>query len=278
MQCGPRTGTASEAERGQARASVVYRGLGVGVAWAMRYYCSDCCPLLIVDVSFLLHRHLCIVCRSIVSRSRRFGRPGTLLQTRFRGWESASVLLCIDPRTFIPVSISPEETSIDLKSRSLGQSESPRRIVKKRTSSIVSCESITDIKSSSSPTTPLSPTHTTAVMVSLLDLLHQKLEIFRLEQRYTKRRNRRSTFVSEAQYVDGEYIYSPTSTYSAKCSAGSSSDTEVSVSESGSKESKVSRRLSKIGLDKVDWRRGRTENRESRVSVMEVRWDSSVRS
>jgi hypothetical protein len=115
-------------------------------------------------------------------------------------------------------------------------------------------------------------------MVSLLDLLHQKLEIFRLEQRYTKRRNRRSTFVSEAQYVDGEYIYSPTSTYSAKCSAGSSSDTEVSVSESGSKESKVSRRLSKIGLDKVDWRRGRTENRESRVSVMEVRWDSSVRS
>ncbi|KAF4631202.1 hypothetical protein G7Y89_g6940 [Cudoniella acicularis] len=34
----------------------------------------------------------------------------------------------------------------------------------------------------------------------LLDLIHQKLELFRLEQRYTRRRNRRSTFVSEAQY------------------------------------------------------------------------------
>lgn len=33
------------------------------------------------------------------------------------------------------------------------------------------------------------------------------IELFRLEQRYTRRKNR-STFVSEAQYVDGEYIYS----------------------------------------------------------------------
>lgn len=118
-------------------------------------------------------------------------------------------------------------------------------------------------------------------MVNLIDLLHQKLEIFRLEQRYTKRRNRRSTFVSEAQYVDGEYIYSPTSTYSAKCSAGSGgSDSEASASDNGSKESKGSRRLSKMGLDMVGWRRGRAgpDKRESRVSVREVRWDSSVRS
>lgn len=115
-------------------------------------------------------------------------------------------------------------------------------------------------------------------MVNLIDLFQQKLEIFRLEQRYTKRRNRRSTFVSEAQYVDGEYIYSPTSTYSAKCSAGIE-DSEVSAgaSDNGSKESKGSRRLSKMGLDKVDWRRGRGEKRESRASVREVRWDSSVR-
>jgi len=118
-------------------------------------------------------------------------------------------------------------------------------------------------------------------MVNLLDLLHQKIEIFRLEQRYTKRRNRRSTFVSEAQYVDGEYVYSPTSSYSTKCSAGSS-DSEVDVnkgreSENGSKETKGSRRLSKMGLDKIDWRKGREDKRQSRVNVREVKWDVPVR-
>ena len=117
-------------------------------------------------------------------------------------------------------------------------------------------------------------------MVNLFDLLQQKIEIFRLEQRYTKRRHRRSTFVSEAQYVDGEYIYSPTSTYSAKCSAGGS-DSEIEVqdrvSEVAGKEVKASRRMSKMGLDKMDWRKGREEKRQSRVSVRELKWDSSVR-
>jgi len=134
-------------------------------------------------------------------------------------------------------------------------------------------------------------------MVNLIDLLHAKLEIFRLEQRYTKRRNRRSTFVSEAQYVDGEYIYSPTSTYSAKCSAGnSSSDSVVEIKASSkdtsskdeskdasgtAKEAKLGRRMSKMGLEKMEWRKGREERREqkrlSRVVVSEVRWDNSVR-
>jgi hypothetical protein len=116
-------------------------------------------------------------------------------------------------------------------------------------------------------------------MVNLLDLLQQKLEIFRLEQRYTKRRNRRSTFVSEAHYVDGEYIYSPTSSFSTKCSAGSS-DSQVDVkeikeSESPSKDIKGSRRLSKMGLDKMDWRKGREDKRQSRVNVREVNWDDA---
>ncbi|KAH8661441.1 hypothetical protein BGZ60DRAFT_381361 [Tricladium varicosporioides] len=106
--------------------------------------------------------------------------------------------------------------------------------------------------------------------MNLLDILHQKLELFRLEQRYTKRRNRRSTFVSEAQYVDGEYIYSPTSSYSAKCSAGSDSDEDRT-----SKESKPSRRLSTMALGKMDWRKGKDTSRaESRVSVREVKWDA----
>jgi len=117
-------------------------------------------------------------------------------------------------------------------------------------------------------------------MVSLFELLHQKIEIFRLEQRYTKRRNRRSTFVSEAQYVDGEYIYSPTSSYSTKCSAGSS-DSEVEPAarddDKIEKDVRASRRMSKIGLDKMDWRKGRLEKRQSRVNVREVKWDADVR-
>src|SRR3954447_11221405 len=112
-------------------------------------------------------------------------------------------------------------------------------------------------------------------MVNLFDLLQQKLEIFRLEQRYTKRRNRRSTFVSEAQYVDGEYIYSPTSTYSTKCSGGSS-DSEADARES-EPTNKGSRRLSKMGLDKMDWRKGREDKRQSRISVRKVKWDGGVR-
>jgi len=111
--------------------------------------------------------------------------------------------------------------------------------------------------------------------MNLIDLFHQKIELFRLEQRYTRRRNRRSTFVSEAQYVDGEYIYSPTSTYSAKCSAGNSDSEE---GDRGSKESKGSKRMSMMGLDKMDWRKGRADKRQSRVSVREVKWDESVRS
>ncbi|KAK3181145.1 hypothetical protein K4F52_007560 [Lecanicillium sp. MT-2017a] len=51
---------------------------------------------------------------------------------------------------------------------------------------------------------------------SLIDRIQAKLELFRLEQRYTRRRNRRSTFVSNAVYVDGEYIYqTPNSTGSS---------------------------------------------------------------
>ncbi|POR34903.1 Uncharacterized protein TPAR_04922 [Tolypocladium paradoxum] len=57
---------------------------------------------------------------------------------------------------------------------------------------------------------------------SLLDRIQAKLELFRLEQRYTRRRNRRSAFVSNAIYVDGEYIFQTPS------STGSSTDSSAS--------------------------------------------------
>ncbi|KAI9670075.1 MAG: hypothetical protein M1829_004802 [Trizodia sp. TS-e1964] len=42
--------------------------------------------------------------------------------------------------------------------------------------------------------------------MSILAKLQSRLELFRLEKRYTRRKNR-TTFSSHAQYVDGEYIY-----------------------------------------------------------------------
>lgn len=52
--------------------------------------------------------------------------------------------------------------------------------------------------------------------MGLIERIQAKIELFRLEQRYTRRRHRRSTFVSNAIYVDGEYIYqSPNTTGSS---------------------------------------------------------------
>ncbi|KAH7349107.1 hypothetical protein BKA66DRAFT_431779 [Pyrenochaeta sp. MPI-SDFR-AT-0127] len=52
--------------------------------------------------------------------------------------------------------------------------------------------------------------------MGLIEKLQARLELYRLEQRYT-RREKRTTFISEAQYVDGEYVYtsSPSSPKSA---------------------------------------------------------------
>ncbi|EOA84738.1 hypothetical protein ACJQWK_06674 [Exserohilum turcicum] len=55
--------------------------------------------------------------------------------------------------------------------------------------------------------------------MGLIEKLQARLELHRLEQRYT-RRDKRTTFISEAQYVDGEYVYA-----SSPASAKSSSTT-----------------------------------------------------
>ncbi|KAL4867767.1 hypothetical protein BDV12DRAFT_197918 [Aspergillus spectabilis] len=49
--------------------------------------------------------------------------------------------------------------------------------------------------------------------MGLIEKLQAKLEIYRLEQRYARRKHR-STF-NEVQYVDGEYIYSNSSNSSS---------------------------------------------------------------
>ncbi|KAF2083323.1 hypothetical protein K490DRAFT_69923 [Saccharata proteae CBS 121410] len=58
--------------------------------------------------------------------------------------------------------------------------------------------------------------------MGLFEKLQTKLELYRLQQRYT-RRDKRTTFISDAVYVDGEYVYSSPSSPSRKHSNSTSS-------------------------------------------------------
>jgi len=110
--------------------------------------------------------------------------------------------------------------------------------------------------------------------MGLLDRIHAKIELFRLEQRYTRRRNRRSTFVSNAIYVDGEYIYqTPTST-------GSTTNTSTMASQANSPvEEKPGKRLNRFSsmpgfgsLSRATASQSTTnEWRDNRASVSESR-------
>ncbi|KAI1440326.1 hypothetical protein F5Y02DRAFT_423113 [Annulohypoxylon stygium] len=65
-------------------------------------------------------------------------------------------------------------------------------------------------------------------MPSLFQKIQAKIELFRLEQRYTRNRHRRSAFISNAIYVDGEYIYqTPNNTGSSTNSASTSASSPM---------------------------------------------------
>ncbi|KAM3083315.1 hypothetical protein ACMFMG_003969 [Clarireedia jacksonii] len=119
-------------------------------------------------------------------------------------------------------------------------------------------------------------------MPNLIDLISQKLELYRLEKRYTRRRNRRSTFVSDAVYIDGEY-HSPSSpSYSANCTAGHDSDSGSKSSEESkaSKDTTGKSSVTSKRMSMMDWRRGSVrENKQTggtRVSVREMKWDGTM--
>ncbi|ORY67155.1 uncharacterized protein BCR38DRAFT_482791 [Pseudomassariella vexata] len=64
-------------------------------------------------------------------------------------------------------------------------------------------------------------------MPSIFGKIQAKIELYRLEQRYTRNRNRRSTFISNAVYVDGEYVYNtPNNTGSSTNSSAMSASIE----------------------------------------------------
>jgi hypothetical protein len=106
-------------------------------------------------------------------------------------------------------------------------------------------------------------------MPGLIERIQAKIELFRLEQRYTRRRNRRSTFVSGATYVDGEYVYqTPTSTGSSSYTNSNTSETSSPTQEKPGK--KLNRFSSMPGFGSLS-KSGGQDWRTSRVSVNEVR-------
>ncbi|RPA79143.1 hypothetical protein BJ508DRAFT_328555 [Ascobolus immersus RN42] len=70
--------------------------------------------------------------------------------------------------------------------------------------------------------------------MGFLDKLQHRYELYKLEQRYTKR-HRRTTFISEATYVDGEYVYgheqptSPTGSFSSQTTKSSTNSKRRSM-------------------------------------------------
>ncbi|KAJ2996089.1 hypothetical protein NUW58_g1085 [Xylaria curta] len=64
--------------------------------------------------------------------------------------------------------------------------------------------------------------------MGFFEKIQSKLELYRLEKRYTRNRQRRSTFISNAMYVDGEYVYqTPNSTGSSTNSSTISTPTSA---------------------------------------------------
>ncbi|KAI1121853.1 hypothetical protein F5Y10DRAFT_255454 [Nemania abortiva] len=58
--------------------------------------------------------------------------------------------------------------------------------------------------------------------MGFFEKIQSRIEIYRLEKRYTRNRHRRSTFISNATYVDGEYVFqTPSSTGSSTTSTTS---------------------------------------------------------
>lgn len=63
----------------------------------------------------------------------------------------------------------------------------------------------------------------------IFERIQSRIELWRLEQRYTRRRNRRSAFVSNAIYVDGEYIYQTPNNTGSSTNSSDSDDSRPSA-------------------------------------------------
>lgn len=153
--------------------------------------------------------------------------------------------------------------------------------------------------------------------MKLFELIQSKIDVIRLERRYTRGRDRRSTFVSDAMYVDGEYVYNVSakaSQHTGGSSTSEASKTSTNPSTNGSMGKAASRMQKKRGnslIMEVNAELERAErehemeiedmmgkivtldtryavgsgslperkkrNRLSRISVRELKWDTEKR-
>ncbi|KAI1496444.1 hypothetical protein F5X99DRAFT_400510 [Biscogniauxia marginata] len=126
-------------------------------------------------------------------------------------------------------------------------------------------------------------------MPSLLEKIQAKIELYRLEQRYTRNRHRRSGFVSNAMYVDGEYVYqtpNPTgsSTNSSSTTASSpveqtrrrsfepsASPTQYNEPETSTRKKRANRLSVMPGFGSLGSKSSVPDWRQNAVDVREVR-------
>ncbi|CAK7243584.1 MAG: hypothetical protein STHCBS139747_005110 [Sporothrix thermara] len=111
-------------------------------------------------------------------------------------------------------------------------------------------------------------------MPNFIERIQAKLEILRLEKRYTRHRNRRSTFVSNAIYVDGEYVYqTPASTGSSTNTSTSSASRQThGSSASSAPPNKIRNRLSMPSFNSASKAPSRTQNfRAEHPTIDEMR-------
>lgn len=119
-----------------------------------------------------------------------------------------------------------------------------------------------------SPTLPAPPTR----KMKLIDLLHSKMEVLRLEKKYVKRRNRKSGIESQAIYVDGDYMASPRRSVESIPTAPRKTSIRESTFDSNSSSVK--------GLQKrkrFEFWKDADGSRKSQVSMREVLWQTSTK-
>ncbi|OBT65727.1 hypothetical protein VE03_03329 [Pseudogymnoascus sp. 23342-1-I1] len=114
--------------------------------------------------------------------------------------------------------------------------------------------------------------------MGLINRIQAKLELFRLEQRYTNRKNRRTAFSSDAVYVDGEYVYASSNNTGSSNRSNQSMASEASRSttnfENTSATAKAAKRRSMMVFsgDRVADIETRVESGNEPVGVPQRRW------
>lgn len=110
--------------------------------------------------------------------------------------------------------------------------------------------------------------------MGLIEKLQAKLELFRLEQRYTRNRHRRSTFISNAVYKDGEYVYQTPNTTGSSTNSSSSPWSGNAIEEEGPSPSASYRRSLDVTSPQPPKKEARRQQQSAAERKKMNRWSS----